>query len=317
MFILKKIALALPALFLAVTLTGCSPAVSLACERAIDGSQVDSVDVSGAPEERPKVTFASPLTADEIQSKEIFEGNGNVYSGRNFIEFEFAVYNGATGELVQETAFDGSNPASGYYGPDSVTNFCTALVGSKEGSRVVTIFPAMDAHNGQGVPELGIGPNDSFVFVFQLTRVYLAKAEGSSVPAQAGMPTVVTTPEGVPGVTIPKTEAPTELKVAQLIKGSGEQVKAGDMVTMHYSGFVWADGSKFDSSWDRGEPAQFAVPGQLIKGFGDAVVGQTVGSQVLMVIPPSLGYGSEATGSIPADSTLIFVVDILGTSNSN
>jgi len=317
LFILKKIALALPALFLAVTLTGCSPAVSLACERAIDGSQVDSVDVSGAPEERPKVTFASPLTADEIQSKEIFEGNGNVYSGRNFIEFEFAVYNGATGELVQETAFDGSNPASGYYGPDSVTNFCTALVGSKEGSRVVTIFPAMDAHNGQGVPELGIGPNDSFVFVFQLTRVYLAKAEGSSVPAQAGMPTVVTTPEGVPGVTIPKTEAPTELKVAQLIKGSGEQVKAGDMVTMHYSGFVWADGSKFDSSWDRGEPAQFAVPGQLIKGFGDAVVGQTVGSQVLMVIPPSLGYGSEATGSIPADSTLIFVVDILGTSNSN
>jgi peptidylprolyl isomerase len=314
---LKKIALALPALFLAVTLTGCSPAVSLACERAIDGSQVDSVDVSGAPEDRPKVTFASPLTADEIQSKEIFEGNGNVYSGRNFIEFEFAVYNGATGELVQETAFDGSNPESGYYGPDSVTNFCTALVGSKEGSRVVTIFPAMDAHNGQGVPELGIGPNDAFIFVFQLTRVYLAKAEGSSVPAQAGMPTVVTTPEGVPGVTIPKTKAPTELKVAQLIKGSGEQVKAGDMVTMHYSGFVWADGSKFDSSWDRGEPAQFAVPGQLIKGFGDAIVGQTVGSQVLMVIPPSLGYGSEATGSIPADSTLIFVVDILGTSSSN
>jgi peptidylprolyl isomerase len=313
---LKKIALALPALLLSVTLTGCSPAVSLACERAIDGSQVDSVDVSGAAEERPKVTFASPLTADEIQSKEIFGGNGNVYSGRNFIEFEFAVYNGATGELVQETAFDGSNPASGYYGPDSVTNFCTALVGSKEGSRVVTIFPAMDAHNGQGVPELGIGPNDSFVFVFQLTRVYLAKAEGSSVPAQAGMPTVVTTPEGVPGVTIPKTEAPTELKVAQLIKGSGEQVKAGDMVTMHYSGFVWADGSKFDSSWDRGEPAQFAVPGQLIKGFGDAVVGQTVGSQVLIVIPPSLGYGSEATGSIPADSTLIFVVDILGTSSN-
>jgi peptidylprolyl isomerase len=314
---LKKIALALPALLLSVTLTGCSPAVSLACERAIDGSQVDSVDVSGAPEERPKVTFASPLTADEIQSKEIFEGNGNVYSGRNFIEFEFAVYNGATGELVQETAFDGSNPASGYYGPDSVTNFCTALVGSKEGSRVVTIFPAMDAHNGQGVPELGIGPNDAFVFVFQLTRVYLAKAEGTSGSAQAGMPTVVTTPEGVPGVTIPKTKAPTELKVAQLIKGSGEQVKAGDLVTMHYSGFVWADGSKFDSSWDRGKPAQFAVPGELIKGFVEAVVGQTVGSQVLMVIPPRLGYRSVATGSIPADSTLIFVVDILGTSSSN
>ena len=317
MLILKKIALALPALLLSVTLTGCSPAVSLACERAIGGSQVNSVEVSGAAEERPKVTFASPLTADEIQSKEVFGGNGNVFTGRNLIEFEIAVYNGATGELVQETAFDGSSPASGFYGPESVPNFCSALVGAKEGSRVVSIFPAMDAHNGQGVPELGIGPNDSFVFVFQLNRVYLAKAEGSSVPAEAGMPTVVTTPEGIPGVTIPKTDAPTELKVAQLVKGNGSPVQAGDMVTMHYSGFVWADGSKFDSSWDRGEPAQFAVPGQLIKGFGEAVVGQTVGSQVLMVIPPSLGYGSEATGSIPADSTLIFVVDILGTSSSN
>ena len=316
MFILNKIALALPALFLAVTLTGCSPAITLACEPAAGGSQVNSVEVTGASDEQPKVTFASPITAEEIQSKVVFGGNGNVFTGRNLIEFEFAGYNGGTGELIQMTEFDGSNPASGFYGPDAVPNFCSALAGAKEGSRVVSIFPAKDAHAGQGVPDLGIGPNDSFVFVFQLTRVYLAKAEGSSVPAQAGMPTVVTTPEGIPGVTIPKTEAPTELKVAQLIKGSGEQVKSGDMVTMHYSGFVWADGSKFDSSWDRGEPAQFAVPGQLIKGFGDAVVGQTVGSQVLIVIPPSLGYGSEATGSIPADSTLIFVVDILGTSSN-
>jgi peptidylprolyl isomerase len=317
LFILKKIALALPALFLAVTLTGCSPALSLACEPAAGGSQVNSVEVTGASDEQPKVTFASPISAEEIQSKVVFGGNGNVFTGRNLIEFEIAVYNGATGELVDETAFDGSNPGSGFYGPDSVPNFCSALVGAKEGSRVVSIFPAMDAHNGQGVPELGIGPNDAFVFVFQLTRVYLAKAEGSSVPAVAGMPTVVTTPEGIPGVTIPKTEAPAELKVAQLVKGNGAPVKAGDMVTMHYRGFVWAGGSKFDSSWDRGKPAQFAVPGGLIEGFVEAVVGQTVGSQVLMVIPPSLGYGSEARESIPADSTLIFVVDILGTSSSN
>jgi peptidylprolyl isomerase len=277
---------------------------------------VDSVEVSGTAEDKPKVTFASPITADAIQSRVVSGGSGEVFTGRNLIEFDLAVYNGATGELLQMTEFDGSNSASGFYGPDAVPNFCSALAGAKEGSRVVSIFPAIDAHNGQGIPELGIGPNDSFVFVFQLNRVYLAKAEGSAVAAEAGMPSVVTTPEGIPGVTIPKTDAPSELKVAQLIKGAGTPVKAGDMVTMHYSGFVWADGSKFDSSWDRGEPAQFAVPGQLIKGFGDAVVGQTVGSQVIMVIPPSLGYGSEATGSIPADSTLIFVVDILGTSSN-
>lgn len=277
---------------------------------------MDSVEVSGTAEDKPKVTFASPITADAIQSRVVSGGSGEVFTGRNLIEFDLAVYNGATGELLQMTEFDGSNSASGFYGPDAVPNFCSALAGAKEGSRVVSIFPALDAHNGQGIPELEIGPNDSFVFVFQLNRVYLAKAEGSAVAAQAGMPSVVTTPEGIPGVTIPKTDAPSELKVAQLIKGAGAPVKAGDMVTMHYSGFVWADGSKFDSSWDRGEPAQFTVPGNLIKGFGDAVIGQPVGSQVIMVIPPSLGYGSQATGSIPADSTLIFVVDILGTSSN-
>ena len=308
--------MAVPALLLSLTLTSCSPAVPTACEPAGGGSQVDSVEVSGTAEDKPKVTFASPITADAIQSRVVSGGSGEVFTGRNLIEFDLAVYNGATGELLQMTEFDGSNSASGFYGPDAVPNFCSALAGAKEGSRVVSIFPAIDAHNGQGIPELGIGPNDSFVFVFQLNRVYLAKAEGSAVAAEAGMPSVVTTPEGIPGVTIPKTDAPSELKVAQLIKGAGTPVKAGDMVTMHYSGFVWADGSKFDSSWDRGEPAQFTVPGNLIKGFGDAVIGQPVGSQVIMVIPPSLGYGSQATGSIPADSTLIFVVDILGTSSN-
>ena len=181
---------------------------------------------------------------------------------------------------------------------------------------MVAIFPPKDAHDGRGVESLGIGANDSFVFIFDLSRVYLEKAEGSAVAPEAGLPAVVTTPEGIPGVTIPKTEAPADLRIAQLIKGEGETVKSGDNVTMHYSGFLWADGSKFDSSWDKGTPAQFVVAqGQLIDGFLSAVVGQQVGSRVLVVIPPALGYGEQASATIPANSTLIFVIDILGTSS--
>ena len=313
---MQKTTIALTALIVSLTLTGCSSSVTLACDFAGGGEQVDSIEVSAEPLTKPTVSFASPITADSIQSKIVFEGDGNVFTGKNMIEFEFAGYNGGTGELLQETEFDGKNPAPGFFGPDSVPNFCSALVGAKEGSRIVAIFPPKDAHDGRGVESLGIGPDDSFVFIFDLSRVYLEKAEGSAVAPEAGMPAVVTTPEGIPGITIPNTEAPSDLRIAQLIKGAGETVKSGDNVTMHYSGFLWADGSKFDSSWDKGSPAQFVVAqGQLIDGFLSAVVGQQVGSRVVVVIPPALGYGEQGSDTIPANSTLVFVIDILGTSS--
>jgi peptidylprolyl isomerase len=316
LILLQKSALALSALFVSLTLTGCSSSVTLACDAAGGGAQVDAIEVSSEPLTKPTVTFASPITAESIQSRVVIEGDGEVFTGRNLIEFEFAGYNGGTGDLLQETEFDGKNPAPGFFGPESVPNFCSALVGAKEGSRVVAIFPPKDAHDGRGVESLGIGPEDSFVFVFDLSRVYLEKAEGSSVAPEAGMPAVVTTPEGIPGITIPSSEAPDELRIAQLIKGDGETVKTGENVTMHYSGFLWDGGTKFDSSWDKGSPAQFVVAqGQLIDGFLSAVIGQTVDSRVVVVIPPALGYGEQASSTIPANSTLVFVIDILGTSS--
>jgi peptidylprolyl isomerase len=84
---------------------------------------------------------------------------------------------------------------------------------------------------------------------------------------------------------------------------------------MHYSGFLWDTSEQFDSSWDGGQPTQFVLQdGALIEGFISAVVGQTVGSQVIAVIPPDLGYGDQGAGTIPPGATLVFVIDILGTS---
>ncbi|MCL2464331.1 MAG: FKBP-type peptidyl-prolyl cis-trans isomerase, partial [Micrococcales bacterium] len=96
------------------------------------------------------------------------------------------------------------------------------------------------------------------------------------------------------------------------IQGTGPAVKSGQTIVVNYTGWLW-DGTQFDSSWDR--QATMAVQdigqAQLIDGWNQGLVGQDVGSQVLLVIPPSLGYGSTAQGSIPANSTLVFVVDIL------
>jgi peptidylprolyl isomerase len=277
---------------------------------------VESISVTGALDQKPVVSFPSPLSAESIQSRVVIAGEGPVFTGRNLIEFEFAGYNGGNGQLIQQTSFDGTQTQTGAFGPGEVPNFCEALAGAKEGSRIVAIIPPDQAHSGEGVPALGVGAADAFIFVIDLKRVFLEKATGDSVAPEAGLPTVVTTPDGVPGVTIPSSAAPTELRVAQLIRGAGELVEEGQKVTLHYSGFLWDSSEKFDSSWDSGEAVQFQMQdGALIEGFLSAVIGQPVGSQVIAVIPPALGYGDAGAGTIPPGATLVFVIDILGTNN--
>ena len=88
----------------------------------------------------------------------------------------------------------------------------------------------------------------------------------------------------------------------------------GDVVVVHYHGVNWNTGEVFDSSWSRGEPSSFPTEG-VIPGFRDGLVDQTVGSRVIIVIPPELGYGPSGgtgDGSIGAEDTIVFVVDILG-----
>lgn len=316
MLLLKKFILLLSSIVLTASLTSCAPAENYACAGFETGAQVESISVTGALEEKPVVSFPSPLSAESIQSRVVIAGEGPVFTGRNLIEFEFAGYNGGNGQLIQQTSFDGTQTQTGAFGPGEVPNFCEALAGAKEGSRIVAIIPPDQAHSGEGVPALGVGAADAFIFVIDLKRVFLEKATGDSVAPEAGLPTVVTTPDGVPGVTIPSSAAPTELRVAQLIRGAGEVVEEGQKVTLHYSGFLWDSSEKFDSSWDSGEAVQFQMQdGALIEGFLSAVIGQPVGSQVIAVIPPALGYGDAGAGTIPPGATLVFVIDILGTNN--
>jgi peptidylprolyl isomerase len=81
-------------------------------------------------------------------------------------------------------------------------------------------------------------------------------------------------------------------------------------VRVHYTGVVWGEDEPFDSTWD-GEPASLTLDA-VVPGFAKALEGQTVGSQVLVVVPPAEGYRDQAQAGIPAGSTLVFVIDILG-----
>ena len=91
-------------------------------------------------------------------------------------------------------------------------------------------------------------------------------------------------------------------------------VTAGQTVTVHYTGVIWATGKQFDSSWDRGAPLDTVIgQGSVIAGWDEGLVGQTVGSQVLLVVPPDKGYGTagQRRAGIKGTDTLVFVVDIL------
>jgi len=97
-----------------------------------------------------------------------------------------------------------------------------------------------------------------------------------------------------------------------LTTGTGEVAASGDRVTVHYVGTL-VDGKVFDSSRDRGEPFVFDLgTGQVIRGWDEGVAGMRVGGVRRLTISPDFGYGDRAVGPIPANSTLVFEVELLG-----
>jgi FKBP-type peptidyl-prolyl cis-trans isomerase len=104
---------------------------------------------------------------------------------------------------------------------------------------------------------------------------------------------------------------PSGLKIEELKRGSGDEAVPGRKVSVHYHGTL-SDGTVFDSSRTRNQPFVFNLGGnQVIKGFEEGVTGMKVGDVRRLTIPPELGYGSSSPGKIPANSTLIFEIELL------
>ena len=107
------------------------------------------------------------------------------------------------------------------------------------------------------------------------------------------------------------------LKYEDSVEGTGAEAKAGQRVSVHYTGWLYTDGvagRKFDSSKDRGQPFAFPLGGgRVIRGWDEGVQGMKVGGTRRLVIPADLGYGaSGAGGVIPPNATLLFEVELLG-----
>jgi FKBP-type peptidyl-prolyl cis-trans isomerase len=308
---MRRIAvLVLPLAIVATLVAGC-------------GSSAPStnVKVTGAFGKNPAVQIPRVAPSSQLVVKTVVKGSGpqlsrsDVFIG-NYVGY---VWSGKTSSLKVDT-FTQPTPSLFPPGAQLLKGLKQALVGQRAGSRVLAVIPPADGYGSQGNPQGGVKATDTLVFVVDVIKGYAATASASGQQISHGggtLPTVGSAQGAAPSVTIPTNSPPTTLAVRTLIKGSGPKVGKGQLVVVQYVGLVWASKKVFDASWGRGSPSAFSVgasPSQVIPGWDKGLVGQNIGSRVLLVIPPADGYGKagNSQAGIKGTDTLVFVVDILG-----
>jgi FKBP-type peptidyl-prolyl cis-trans isomerase len=308
----SSLALIATAGLVAVALSGCTSAAP--APEATPGESSDAVVVKGKFGDEPRVEFPTPLAPQETQCTEVVDGEGELLQEGQQAMIGLAAYDGTTGEELQVIGFGDEDAVPVVVSDSTLPGIRKALSCATEGSRVAVVVPAEDGFGSDGNESLGVAPGDSLVFVIDVQRAFPSRADGTPHLTRDGFPAVVLAPDGRPGITVPKNDPFTTTEIEVLKQGNGEVVEDGDSVVVQYTGVVWEGGKVFDSSWEKGAPVTFVVGkgSQVVPGFSDAVVGQKVGSQIGVVVPPDEGYGDQEVQGIPAGSTLFFVVDILG-----
>ncbi|MBX9719146.1 MAG: FKBP-type peptidyl-prolyl cis-trans isomerase [Microbacteriaceae bacterium] len=308
---------------LLVVLSACVPGGTAPANGtcAPSGAASDAVSVNGAFGSVPSIEFEGPLTSETTERTVLQQGEGDAATNGDTVVIEYTVLNGESGAELATTGFTGENAERFPIDTESeqLVGFSLLLDCATPGTRLAGVIPPADGFGDQGVPELGLTGTESLIFVIDVVSIVpppLERAEGEPQEAPEGFPTVELAENGAPTITLPEGEPFSEFDLAVLILGDGPVVEDGQTVTVQYTGLNWNTGEIFDSSWERGVPADFPTSG-VIQGFRDALVGQTVGSQVIAIIPPDLGYGPSGgtpDGSIGPDDVIVFVVDILAVS---
>ena len=314
---MRRIAVLLSAPLLAV-----APLALAACGSS--GSSTPTVSVSGHFGTNPKITIPDQSASSNLTVKTLIQGSGPVLNKTDAFVGNYAVYiwSGKTHKLAQST-FQTKTPQ--LFSGTLLPGLETAVQGKKMGSRVLAVIPPKDGYGKTGNSQAGVSASDTLVFVIDMIKEFpnKAAATGSQLSNGGGaLPSVTAKSGAAPIIAIPSSahQPPAGLVTKTLIKGSGQVVAKGQTVVTQYVGSIWRTGKVFDSSWSRGEPFGFTIgstPSQVITGWDKGLVGQTVGSRVMLIVPPADGYGKTGSSQagIKGTDTLVFVVDILGAVN--
>lgn len=265
--------------------------------------KIAGITATGTLGEKPKVSFKAPKTVDNNSYAVLQEGNGaTIADGDRLCSQGIAI-----------SVKDGSELASTW---EKNTPDCSTVVTSDTSQMTENYYKIFKSLKLNSTVAFGVNDSNSSgtSYLMVLTLVSkskdLKKATGEKVAdIPADLPKVTLAKDGKPSIDMNGYKGSDSLVSQDLIKGKGAVVKDTQSVMAHYTGWL-LDGTQFDSSWDRGQSSAFSLD-SVIKGWKQGLAGHTVGSQVLLVVPPSLGYGNKDQEKIPANSTLVFVVDIL------
>ena len=312
---LRSVAAITCVLTMAVALTACSNGsdssgsdaknTSSSSSSSVNMDQIAGIRATGKLGQKPNISFKTPMTVQNNTYAVLQKGDGaTVEKGDRVCAQGIAI-----------NVKDGSELMSTW---EKNTPECSILLSA---SNLKQIEP-YNAIVGQKLnASIAFGVNDSnssgtsYILVYTLVSKSkdLTRATGDKVTdVPANLPKVTLGKNGKPSIDMNGQGAVDQQITQTLIKGKGAEITDSNTAVVKYTGWL-TDGTQFDSSWDKNTTfdADVSSSGQIIQGWKDGLIGQTVGSQVLLVIPPDKGYGDQKSGSIPANSTLVFVIDIL------
>lgn len=302
----------------AVVLAGCGSNDSSNSDSSSSGGDAlgwDTAEVSGEVGTEATVKFDGEVTDSTQSTKVLEEGDGDTVEEGDSLILQTVIADGTTQKTVASSYTD-HQPQVVSLSSQVQKLFLDALSGKTIGSRVAVYAPAEAIFGAAGNPQLGISQKDPILIVFDLIGQPVTKPDGKKHAAPSWFPSIEKTKGVISGLGFKGTPKPGDkLRSASLFDGTGPVVKKGQTIFARYLGEVYDGKQPFDENFSGTDPAAFQIgAGAVIKGWDDTLVGQRVGSEVVLAIPPKDGYGKagKSDAGIKGTDTLYFVVDIVG-----
>ena len=288
-----------------------------------DGTSLSSIKVSGGTDD-PSIKVGTDFKTTSTTTRVVDEGDGEKLAKGDSATINYLAVNGRTGKPF-DNSFTSKNPVAVDLSDDSpvLKGLVKGLIGQKVGTRFLVAIPPKDAW-GTANDALGLKADDTAVFLVDVISKTTPDPAAKPLPEATGKKADL--PKDVPAIVLDKDGHPSGFKAGKdtpkspkmsahvVIEGDGAAITTGQSITAQYVGQVYPDGKVFDESWSKGSFKFSVGVGQVIACWDQQLVGQKVGSRVVMVCPAEVAYGDQGQGDIKPGDTLLFAVDLLAAS---